>query len=103
MLGIILGGIITTFIGWEYIFFINLPIGIVATILGYRYVQDTKRVDAKLDVIGMLLLSITLCLFSYGAVDFATEGVTSYNIAVFCSGAIFSIIFILFELRTSTQ
>ena len=36
MLGIVLGGIITTFVGWEYIFFINLPIGIVATVLGLR-------------------------------------------------------------------
>jgi MFS family permease len=34
MLGIVLGGIITTFVGWEYIFFINLPIGILATLLG---------------------------------------------------------------------
>jgi MFS family permease len=27
MLGIVLGGVITTFVGWEYIFFINIPIG----------------------------------------------------------------------------
>ena len=36
MLGIVLGGIITTYIGWEYIFFINVPIGIIATALGIR-------------------------------------------------------------------
>ena len=34
MLGIVLGGIITTYVGWEYIFFINIPIGIAATVLG---------------------------------------------------------------------
>jgi Arabinose efflux permease len=33
ILGIVLGGVITTFIGWQYIFFINVPIGIVALIL----------------------------------------------------------------------
>ena len=40
MLGIVLGGIITTYVGWEYIFFINVPIGIVATILGFRYLTE---------------------------------------------------------------
>ena len=39
MLGIVLGGIITTYVGWEYIFFINVPIGIAATVLGFLYVQ----------------------------------------------------------------
>jgi MFS family permease len=62
MLGIVLGGVITTFIGWEYIFFINIPIGIIASILGYIYIRDTVRIKAYLDTIGMLLLSVALAL-----------------------------------------
>ena len=46
MLGIVLGGIITTYFGWEYIFFINIPIGIIATLIGYRYVRDNIRIHA---------------------------------------------------------
>ena len=49
MLGIVLGGIITTFVGWEYIFFINIPIGIIASVLGYKYIRDTVRIKAYLD------------------------------------------------------
>ena len=65
MLGIVLGGIITTFVGWEYISFINIPIGIIASVLGYKYIRDTVRIKAYLDIIGMLLLSSALAPVSY--------------------------------------
>jgi MFS family permease len=36
MLGIVVGGIITTFISWQYIFFLNIPIGIIAVVVGLK-------------------------------------------------------------------
>jgi EmrB/QacA subfamily drug resistance transporter len=99
MLGIVLGGVITTFIGWEYIFFINIPIGIVATVVGVRYVQDQMRIEAKLDMVGMILLGLSLFLLSYSGVDFAGQGVTLSNIVPLVLGIVTSILFILFELR----
>src|SRR5271157_2459826 len=68
MLGIVLGGVITTFVGWEYIFFINVPIGIAATALGYLYVRDSIRIPARLDIAGMILLGTGLTLLSYSGV-----------------------------------
>jgi len=79
LLGIVLGGIITTFVGWEYIFFINIPIGIVATLLGMHYLRDETRSDATLDLTGMILLGAALTLISFGAVDYAGEGVALVN------------------------
>jgi EmrB/QacA subfamily drug resistance transporter len=101
MLGIVLGGVITTFIGWEYIFFINIPIGIVATLAGVRYVQDQVRVEAKLDVIGMALLGLALFLLSYSGVDFAGQGAASSNLTLFGLGILFIILFVLYERRAS--
>ena len=101
MLGIVLGGIITTFVGWEYIFFINIPIGIIASILGSIYVRDTVRIKAYLDIIGMLLLSNALALISYAAVDFAGEGLSSSNIKLFVVGIFFGLAFIRYEMHTS--
>ena len=101
MLGIVLGGIITTFAGWEYIFFINIPIGILATILGYRYLTDNPRVHAKLDIEGMLLMGAALTFISYAGVNFATEGTALSNIASLCIGLAVLVLFILFERRTS--
>jgi len=100
MLGIVLGGIITTFAGWEYIFFINLPIGILATLLGFRYVRDSARVAARLDIAGMLLLGTALTLVSYAGVDFAGKGTDATNIASFLLGILFLLLFFAFEART---
>jgi EmrB/QacA subfamily drug resistance transporter len=100
MLGIVLGGIITTFIGWEYIFFINLPIGIVATLLGIRYLRDEARTNATLDLIGMILLGIGLSLISFGAVDFAGQGAAVSNILSFVLGLGVCILFVWYEGKT---
>jgi MFS family permease len=60
IVGIILGRIITTFVGWQYIFFINLPIGVIAIAIGLRYLQYTYRVIAKIDLLGMLIFGSAL-------------------------------------------
>jgi EmrB/QacA subfamily drug resistance transporter len=99
MLGIVLGGVITTYAGWEYIFFINIPIGILATMLGIRYLTDNPRVTAKLDITGMILLGIALTFVSFSGVDFATEGTAATNIAALCIGVVFIVLFVLFERR----
>ena len=67
--GIVLGGIITTLVGWRYIFFLNVPIGIVAVPLGIRTLRDPTRVRSRVDVRGMLLLGVALTLITYGATE----------------------------------
>ncbi len=100
MLGIVLGGIITTFVGWEYIFFINIPIGIAATILGVLYIRDQGRIDSKLDPVGMVLLAVGLVCISYGAVHFVSVGSGLTSTALFAVGIVFIVIFGLWELRS---
>jgi len=99
MIGIVLGGIITTFVGWEYIFFINIPIGIVAVLLGIIYLKDIGRVDAKMDLGGMALLATSLSLIAVGAVDFAGSGKNSLNMASIVIGLAMVPPFIIYELR----
>ena len=100
MLGIVLGGVITTYVGWEYIFFINIPIGIAATIAGIRYLRDSDRVAAKLDTTGMILLGSVLALISFAGVDFAAQGTDAANILAACLGAGAALLFFRYESRT---
>ncbi|MGC8608563.1 MAG: MFS transporter, partial [Thermoplasmata archaeon] len=44
-LGIVLGGIITTLIGWRYIFFINVPVGLISLYFGIKYIGKGKILD----------------------------------------------------------
>ena len=78
MLGIVLGGIITTFIGWQYIFFINIPIGIIAMAVGLTtsgiFIREPQ---AKLDLAGMGLLASALGASFFGLVNFAASGLST--------------------------
>ena len=102
LLGIVLGGIITSYISWQYIFFINIPIGIIAVTVGVRYLRDIeKRTAGKLDLPGMGLLASALVLLSLGLVDFAASGVSALNVTLAVIGAVLIPVFVLYDRRLS--
>jgi EmrB/QacA subfamily drug resistance transporter len=88
MLGIVLGGIITTFIGYRYIFFINVPIGIALLILALKYIKDDKREHEKLDIVGMSILGIMLSMILYAGVRIASVGLNYANVSILIIGFI---------------
>jgi len=99
MLGIVLGGIITTFISWQYIFFLNVPIGIIAVAAGLKYVKDTTRTPAKLDLLGISLLAVALVFLSLGLVDFTTTGFSAVSLTLIVIGAVLLPIFVWYDRR----
>jgi EmrB/QacA subfamily drug resistance transporter len=102
MLGILLGGVITTLVGWQYIFFINIPIGAAALFFGYKYLKDVTKVKAKINIGGMVLLGASLLLISYGATDFASYGLTFYNLVLMLVGVLLIPLFISYETHQKT-
>jgi EmrB/QacA subfamily drug resistance transporter len=65
--GPILGGWLIDIASWHWIFLINVPIGIVATVYAWRVLdRDEVHPSESFDFIGMLLLSPGLALFLYG-------------------------------------
>ena len=52
--GLIAGGLLTRYVGWEYIFFLNLPIGIAVLLLAPRIVPESRveAVRRRFDVLG---------------------------------------------------
>ena len=101
-LGIVLGGVITTFLGWRYIFFINVPIGIFAFILGWKYLIDNKKFQSKLDLRGMLLFGAAMSLISYGAINSIASILSATDILMILFGFIALAAFIFLELRTES-
>jgi MFS family permease len=99
MLGIILGGVITTFVSWQYIFFINIPIGIVAVAAGLKYLKDAEKTSAKLDLAGMGLLASALVLLSLGLVNFAAEGFSALSMTLAVIGAVLIPVFLFYDRR----
>jgi EmrB/QacA subfamily drug resistance transporter len=74
VLGPVVGGLILSNTSWRYIFLINVPVVVVAIVLGWRTVPSTKiEHTRRLDVLGLVLLSPALALLVFG---FSQAGVT---------------------------
>lgn len=66
LLGPTVGGLIVHWFSWRYIFFINVPVGIVALFLVYRYMPDHASEHKRpLDVLGLILFSSGTALLSW--------------------------------------
>jgi EmrB/QacA subfamily drug resistance transporter len=75
-LGPVLGGILVEFASWQWIFIINLPIGIIGVLLARRVWPETWDLTAprQVDVLGMLLLGLSGFCAAYGLVEANSRG-----------------------------
>ena len=75
ILGPVIGGAIVTGTTWRWIFFVNIPIGLVALVLSIRYLKDTGRdKEHRFDLAGFLLLSPGLAFLVYGLSEVGNKG-----------------------------
>ncbi len=96
-----LGGYIVTYLGWQLIFFINVPIGIIGIILGIIFLRG-GRAEARtpFDIPGFFLASIGLACLLYGLSDASTDGWTSAKVMGFLAVGLISLaVFVVVELR----
>src|SRR4051812_16259613 len=65
--GVLAGGVLTKYLGWEWIFFVNVPVGALALVLTPRIVPESRREGAerRYDALGAVLVSGGLALFVY--------------------------------------
>lgn len=88
-LGPVIGGTIITFLGWRWIFYVNVPVGIIGTILGILLLPPDikKSVREKFDFLGALSLAPFLIAIIYVLNSGAETGWVS-PIVLLCYGAI---------------
>ncbi|MGH1550556.1 DHA2 family efflux MFS transporter permease subunit [Leifsonia poae] len=66
LVGPILGGVLVDSLGWEWIFFINVPVGIVAFILAARLVPKLPTHTHSFDILGVILSAVGMFLLVFG-------------------------------------
>jgi len=76
LVGPILGGYLVSYASWRWIFYLNLPIGIVGFVFAYRVLREHKEAYARtgFDLLGLLLGSASASLVLYSLSEAATAG-----------------------------
>jgi EmrB/QacA subfamily drug resistance transporter len=74
--GLVLGGLITDLLGWEWIFFVNVPLGVAGIALSYILLQEDHGVEAsrRPDLLGAITITAGLVILVYGLTRAEDEG-----------------------------
>src|SRR4051812_24033442 len=73
--GVLLGGILTEALGWEWVFFVNVPICLVAAFGSFRVLSESRDESARsFDVLGAVTITAGLSLLVYAIVDANNAG-----------------------------
>lgn len=90
MIGAPVGGLIIGFLSWNYIFLVNVPIGIIAFAAGLKMLPKGKNINEKFDVKGAILYSIAIMLLFgslIGEQQFGYKNpviIISFILSIFC-------------------
>ncbi|MGN6408479.1 MAG: DHA2 family efflux MFS transporter permease subunit, partial [Curtobacterium sp.] len=66
LVGPIVGGLLVDGFGWEWIFFVNVPVGVVAFVLAQRFVPSFDRHGHRFDYLGIVLSAVGMFLLVFG-------------------------------------
>ena len=100
-LGPIFGGVLVSTAGWEWIFLINVPLGLTAIALLRRFVPESKApTPRRFDPVGQGLVVVLLTSVTYGIIEAPNAGWTSPSILTAFAAAIVSLVgLLLYEPR----
>ena len=86
-LGLVLGGVITEWLSWRWVLFINVPIGLIALAAAPRFVAETPRQPGRFDLAGALTSTLGMVSLVYAFIRAAASGwgdglaVTAFGLA----------------------
>jgi EmrB/QacA subfamily drug resistance transporter len=76
--GVLAGGVLTKYLGWEWIFFVNVPVGVLALALAPRFVRESRSErESTQDIGGAVTVTAGLALLVYGVSNAPAHGWTS--------------------------
>jgi EmrB/QacA subfamily drug resistance transporter len=99
-IGLMAGGILTDLLSWRWVFFVNVPIGLLIAFAAPRVLGEARRRSGRLDLPGAITSTAGMTLLVYGLIRAATRGWgNTWTVASFAVAAVLLIAFIVIETR----
>ncbi|HSS93126.1 MAG TPA: MFS transporter [Candidatus Dormibacteraeota bacterium] len=99
--GLILGGVITNYISWRWVLFVNVPIALLLAVAAPRVLAAAEGRPGRLDLPGAVAVTGGMTLLVYGLARAATHDWTdSITVTTLGFGAALLVVFVLIELRS---
>ena len=105
--GLVLGGLLTTYASWRWVFFVNVPIGILIAASAPRVLTESPRLPGRIDWAGAVTGCGGVALLVYGLSKAATgaDGVSHWGdaqvVASLSAAVVLLVSFVLIEMRSS--
>jgi len=105
--GLLLGGILTSYVSWRWVFFVNVPIGVAVLVMAPVALVTSARLKSRLDIPGVVTSTAGLALLVYGLTHAAagSNGISHWGewqtTATLAAAAVLLVSFVAIELRSS--
>ncbi|MBA2954684.1 DHA2 family efflux MFS transporter permease subunit [Nocardioides sp. MAH-18] len=103
VVGPLLGGVLVDGLGWEWIFFVNVPVGIVGFVLAMRLVPVLETHQHSFDWLGVALSGVGMFLLVFGIQEGHQQDWAGWIIAMIVSGLVVLGLFVLWQARNSRE
>ena len=101
--GLLAGGLLTQWVSWRWVLFVNVPIGAFVVIVARVMLPESDRVRAPFDLTGALTSTVGMASLVYGFVRAASDGWSdTETIIAFIAGVVLLVGFVLTERRASS-
>jgi EmrB/QacA subfamily drug resistance transporter len=97
-LGLVLGGVITEWVSWRWVLFVNVPIGIVVALLAPVFLSESQRQPGRFDIAGALTSTAGMTSLVYGFIRAAEDGWSNrVALAAFAAAVVLLAMFVVNE------
>ncbi|MFJ3224064.1 MFS transporter [Streptomyces sp. NPDC086783] len=98
--GLLAGGMLTEWLDWRWVLFVNVPIGLLIAVLAPMYISESERHPGRFDVAGALTSTLGMASLVYGFIRAAEEGWRdSLTLGSFGAAVVLLLLFGFVEMR----
>ncbi|MFK0157968.1 MFS transporter [Streptomyces sp. NPDC090499] len=99
-IGLLAGGMLTDWLDWRWVLFVNVPIGLLIAVLTPQYINESQRHPGRFDIVGALTSTLGMASLVYGFIRASEDGWRdSLTLGSFAAAVVLLLAFVLIETR----